>query len=69
MFMERSKIGDDSQKCIKGELKAGLKKASGERKKPSHRGDEVKEKSLINSGNGTCGAGLCFPNIPEGCSG
>lgn len=36
-----------------------------ERKKThKNRGDEVKEKSPINSGNGTCGAGLCFPNIP-----
>lgn len=29
-----------------------------------NRGDEVKEKSPINSGNGTCGAGLCFANTP-----
>lgn len=34
-----------------------------------NRGDEVKEKSPINSGNGTCGAGLCFPNIPADWSG
>lgn len=37
-----------------------------EREKKTHKNgwDEVKEKSPINSGNGTCGAGLCFPNIP-----
>lgn len=65
--MRRSK----KNKKYQGYEKTGMRKdfairRERGREKKKHIGDEVKKKSLISSGNGTCGAELCFPNIPEG---
>lgn len=75
MFVGRSKIKKWQSKIYQGwtedriEKLTLLQEREREKELMKHIGEEAQEKSLINSGYGTCGAGQCLPNIPEGWRG